>query len=126
MYIIKSSIITKRCNTLENKQSIVILTAIVLVVAVAGFIINLSTSTTGQYTYAGGWNKGWIQYSYPQEACEYIECENGPAVFKGTVGGDAVWDPRLQFVECYCPENPNEIIATPMTYPVSSGGYIMS
>lgn len=111
---------------MENKQIVVILIAIILVVAVTGFIIQMNTSTTGQYTYAGGWNKGWIQYSYPQEACEYIECENGPALFKGTVGGTAVWDTRLQFVECYCPETPTQIIATPMTYPVSSGGYILS
>ena len=113
----------------SHNQIMVILTGIVLVVAISGFIIGMSMSTTGQFTYAGGSGKsyagGFIQYSYPQEPCEYIPCaDNKHAVFIETVGGTSPWQTMGQTVLCYCPEDPENIISVPMVQEIPSGIYV--
>jgi len=113
---------------LDNpKQIIVILTGIVLVVAITGFIIGMNTKATGQFTYAGGSNVaysgGYIQYSYPQEPCEYIPCANNKhAIFIQTIGGTSPWQTNAQSVLCYCPENPSKVYTVPMVQQIPSQG----
>ncbi len=115
-------------NILENpKQIIVVLIGIVLVVAISGFIISMSTQATGQFTYAGGSNVaysgGFIQYSYPQEPCEYIPCANNKhATFIQTIGGTSPWQTQAQSVLCYCPENPQKVFTVPMVQQIPSQG----
>lgn len=107
---------------MENKQSILILTALVLIIAVSGLIIK--TSITGQYICAGGCQQGVgiIQYSYPAEACEYIPCTYGPAVFVTTWGGISPWQTNPQIAECYCPENPYQKVYVPLVHRMPEKG----
>ena len=115
---------------MENKQGLVILIAIILVIGVSGFI--LKASIVGQYTFAGGnartgFNNVMIQYSYPEEACEYIPCAEGHAIFIETAGGISPWDRFSQVVRCYCPENPEVVLTVPMVHSIpSGGGYIVN
>ncbi|MBW3002403.1 hypothetical protein KY338_04550 [Candidatus Woesearchaeota archaeon] len=111
---------------MDNRQSILILAALVLVVAVSGFILKLSI--TGQYVCAGGCQQGVgvIQYSYPEEACEYVPCQNGHAIFSTTVGGVSPWDTYQQLSECYCPEKPEQKIYIPMVHPMPQKGMYLT
>ena len=112
---------------LENKQTIVILMAIVLVVAIAGFILKMNMSTTGQFTRTGGpEGGGMIQYSYPEEACQSLPCINGQGIFIDTSGGKYIWSGNRQTATCYCPEDPSTLIYVPMVHPLQpTGRYII-
>jgi hypothetical protein len=115
-------------NVLENKQTLVILIALVLVVAVAGFIIKMNLSATGQFTRTGGpEGGGMIQYSYPEEACESLNCgPNAHGVFIETSGGRYVWSGERQTATCYCSNDPFTIIFVPMVHPLQpTGRYII-
>jgi hypothetical protein len=107
---------------LDNRQSILILIALILVVAVSGLILKMGV--TGQYVCAGGCQQGMgmIQYSYPSEPCEYVPCQNGHAEFSTTVGGMSPWDTYQQLAECYCPEKPEQKIYVPMVHPMPQKG----
>lgn len=107
---------------MENRQNMLILIALVLVVLVSGFILKMNI--TGSYICAGGCQQGvgTIQYSYPAEACEYVPCRHGHAVFVTTRGGISPWQEDIQIAECYCPENPNERIYTPLVHQMPRKG----
>jgi hypothetical protein len=97
----------------QEKQAIMIILAIVVIVAIPGMIIKMNMSNTGEFYYAGN----MIQFESPQEACNQISCAGGPAEVLETTGNIWPYSNTAMTVKCYCPENPGEIFYVPMVMP---------
>lgn len=94
----------------KGRQAIMILLAIIVLVAIAGMVIKMKASKTGEFYHAGS----TIQYESPKEACKSVMCMNGPANVIESTGDLFPYGSYRMVVRYYCPENPSSIITVPM------------